>query len=81
MKKNIFFFKLNNENVYIFITSFLSKTLSKYSNYFFNFASIPMNYIKLKGDLQPTLRSLGQFMFTKINDYICYLTINDIFLN
>ncbi len=34
------------------------------SNLFFKFASIPMNSIKLElGDIQPTLQSLGQFLF------------------
>jgi hypothetical protein len=74
-KKNSKIIFFSNEIFYIFTTS----SLSKYYNYFS--ISFPMNSIKLEGDLQPTLRSLGQFMFTKINDYICHLIINDIFLN
>ncbi len=48
-------------NFYISTISFLSNC----SNFSSKFASIPMNFIKLKNDLQLTIWSLGQFMFTK----------------
>ncbi len=70
------------------ITTFLkSKTL-----YFHNFilskaplnsskyAYIPMDFIKLEWDLQPSLGSLGQFLFKNSNRLNCPI-VNDISLD
>ncbi len=59
--------KNNNANVYISTISFLSKALSNCFKSSYYFAFISMISIELKGDLQPLLGSLGQFMFTKNN--------------
>jgi hypothetical protein len=63
--ENSFFLKNNNANVYISTIS-LSKVLSNCFKSSYKSAFILMISIKLKGDLQPLLGSLGQFMFTKI---------------
>jgi hypothetical protein len=43
------------------------KNSFKFSNSSSKYASIALNYTNLEKDLQPTLKSLGQFLFTKIN--------------
>jgi hypothetical protein len=47
--------------------SSLSKALSNCSNSSYRSPSILISSKRLKRDLQPTLQSLGQFLFTKIN--------------
>jgi hypothetical protein len=47
--------------------SSLSKSFSNFSNPSSRFSFVSINYIKLYGDLQPTLRSLTQFFLTNIN--------------
>jgi hypothetical protein len=43
-----------------------SNATSNYFNSSSKFPSIPISSKWLEGDLQPTLQSLGQFLFTKI---------------
>jgi len=63
------------------IHMFTTLSCSKYYfDLFINFKSFSINYTKLKGDLQPTLRLLGEFLITNI--YFFKLIIcNDIFLD
>jgi hypothetical protein len=48
-------------------TSSLSKAPSNSSNFSSKLRSLSIKFAKLKGDFQPILGSLGQFLFTKIN--------------
>jgi hypothetical protein len=48
-------------------TSSLLKSPSNCSNSFSKSQFTSINSTKLDGDLHPTLRSLGQFLLTKIN--------------
>jgi hypothetical protein len=63
------FFLTKNKTLNIFsaIYKFTFSSFSIFSNFSSRFASIPISFERLEGDLQPTLQSLGQFLFTKIN--------------
>jgi len=56
-------------NFYTSTTSSLSNSLSNYFNSSSMFISFSRNSNKLNGDLHPILRTLGQFLLTKINFY------------
>ncbi len=58
--------KINSFKIYNFTTLSFSKASSN-SNSFFKLRIVSIKSIKLKGDLQPILGSLGQFLLTKIN--------------
>ncbi len=58
--------KINSFRIYNFTTLSFSKASSN-SNSFSKLRLVSIKYTKLKGDLQPILGSLGQFLLTKIN--------------
>ncbi len=76
------FFSSNILYIHNFISSH-SNEFSNSSNSFF--ISFSINFNKLEGGLQPTLESLGQFLFTKSNfsrlfDYKgCFLRFVSVF--
>ncbi len=67
MLKNTWNFGKKKFKIYNSTTSSLSKVPSKSSNSFSKLISLSIKSTKLKGDLQPILGSLAQFLLTKIN--------------
>jgi hypothetical protein len=68
----IFLYYFHNSTI-----SSLSKSFSNFSNSSSRFSFVSINYIKLHGDLQPTLRSLTHFFLTNII-FLNFLFVNDI---